>query len=71
MDLTELEELRVAKLERLRAAGVDPYPHRVTRTHTIAEAHSAYIAAEQEAKQEDSDVVGSEVSVTGRLRSIE
>ena len=70
MDLTELERLRVAKLERLRAAGVDPYPHRVKRTHTMAEAHSVYEAAEQEAKREQVDVLGPEVSVTGRLRSM-
>ena len=70
MDLTELERIRVAKLERLRAAGIDPYPHRVKRTHTMAEAYSVYEAAEQEAKREQVDVLGPEVSVTGRLRSM-
>jgi lysyl-tRNA synthetase class II len=38
MELTELERLRVEKLERLRGRGIEPYPRRVTRTHTIAEA---------------------------------
>src|SRR5215475_12923060 len=37
MDLNELQQQRLAKLERLRAAGIDPYPPRSNRTHTIAE----------------------------------
>ena len=36
MELNDLQQQRVAKLERLRAAGLDPYPPRATRTHTIA-----------------------------------
>lgn len=32
-----LEEQRLSKLERLQEAGVEPYPARVTRTHTTAE----------------------------------
>src|SRR4051795_5673029 len=38
MELNELQQQRLAKLERLRAAGIDPYPPRSNRTHTIAEA---------------------------------
>lgn len=37
MELNELQQQRLAKLERLRAAGVDAYPPRSHRTHTIAE----------------------------------
>lgn len=33
-----LEQTRLEKLEQLRAAGIDPYPLRVERTHTSAEA---------------------------------
>ena len=33
-----LEQTRLEKLEQLRAAGIDPYPLRVDRTHTTAEA---------------------------------
>jgi len=36
MELNELQQQRLAKLERLRAAGIDPYPPRAQRTHTIA-----------------------------------
>ena len=64
MDLTELEQQRAEKLERLRNVGVNPYPHRVNRTHTLAEALAAYEAAEAAAEE------GPPVSVTGRIRSI-
>lgn len=37
MELNELQQQRLAKLERLRAAGIDAYPPRANRTHTIAE----------------------------------
>jgi lysyl-tRNA synthetase, class II len=70
MDLTELEQLRVAKLERLRAAGINPYPHRVKRTHTIAEAQSVYEAVEKEALQTGTDILEPAVCVAGRLRSM-
>jgi len=64
MKLTKLERERVEKLERLRAGGIEPYPHRVKHTHTIAEALTALEAAE--AAGED----GPCVAVAGRLRSM-
>ena len=36
MELNELQQQRLAKLERLRAAGLDPFPPRSHRTHTVA-----------------------------------
>ena len=35
-----INEPRLQKLERLRARGIDPYPHRYQRTHTTQEAVS-------------------------------
>ena len=64
MHLTELEQQRLKKLERLQAQGIAPYPRRVHRTHTIAEA----IAALEEA--ESAGQTGPRVAVTGRLRSM-
>jgi len=64
MELTELEQIRAEKMERLRAEGIEPYPRRVKRTHTIAEALAALEAAE--AAGED----GPAVAVAGRLRSM-
>jgi lysyl-tRNA synthetase class 2 len=37
MELNELQQQRLAKLERLRAAGIDPYPPRASRTHAIGD----------------------------------
>jgi lysyl-tRNA synthetase class 2 len=37
MELTELQAQRLAKLERLRAEGIDPFPPRSTRTHLISD----------------------------------
>jgi lysyl-tRNA synthetase class 2 len=34
MDLNELQQTRLAKLEQLRPAGMDPFPPRVERNHT-------------------------------------
>jgi lysyl-tRNA synthetase class 2 len=41
-----VERERLEKLRRIRAQGIDPYPHRVERTHTIAEAIADYETAE-------------------------
>ena len=42
---TQLEIQRLDKLERLREAGIDPYPSRIERTHTTVEAIAAFEAA--------------------------
>jgi len=64
VELTELERQRVEKLERLRALGIEPYPHRVRRTHTIAEAIAALEEAEASGKE------GPYAAITGRLKSM-
>ena len=64
MELTELERQRVEKLERLRASGIEPYPRRVKRTHTIIEALGVLEATEEAGEQ------APHVAVTGRLQSI-
>ncbi|MGQ9877120.1 MAG: lysine--tRNA ligase [Chloroflexus sp.] len=42
MELNDLQAQRAAKLVELRAAGLDPYPPRCYRSHTIAEALAAF-----------------------------
>ncbi|GAB4431150.1 MAG: lysine--tRNA ligase [Chloroflexi bacterium OHK40] len=44
MELNDLQAQRAAKLERLRTAGLDPYPTRATRTHTVAEVLASFDA---------------------------
>jgi len=57
-----LEEQRLEKLARLQGEGIDPYPLRVERTHTTAEAIAAFEAAEEGAPVP--------VTVCGRLISV-
>ncbi len=45
-DLLDQERARRQKLLRLQEAGINPYPPRVARTHTIAQALAAYAAGE-------------------------
>ncbi len=59
--LSDQEAARLANLAALRAAGIDPYPARVRRTHTIAAARSLFAA--DPATQEV-------VTITGRLRRL-
>ncbi len=59
--LSDQEQARLAHLNALREAGIDPYPARVTRTHAIADARALYEAGQSE---------GVQVSVTGRLKRI-
>ena len=54
-------ESRLAKLERLREQGVDPYPRRTERTHTSYEARALFEADE---------AAGQSVAVVGRLMTI-
>ena len=61
-EYTELEKTRLAKLERLREAGMEPWPRAARRTHTSVEGIAAFEAAPD----------GTRVSATlvGRLRSV-
>ncbi len=64
----ELERGRLEKLDRLRENGVEPYPIRVSRTHTIAEAVAAFERAEA-AADDGGEVEPVAVTVCGRIIS--
>ena len=51
MELNELQAQRAAKQVRLREVGIDPYPPRATRSHTIAEALDQFDTLAVEAVQ--------------------
>ncbi|HBP00311.1 MAG: Lysine-tRNA ligase [Candidatus Uhrbacteria bacterium GW2011_GWF2_41_16] len=61
MPLTEEERIRRIRLDKLREAGVDPYPASSHRTHTGEQFFSAYEQIEKS---------GEQVVVTGRIRTI-
>jgi lysyl-tRNA synthetase class 2 len=64
MERTELEKVRLEKVQRLREAGIEPYPTRANPTHTAAEAIAAFEQAEASGSTEPV-----EVTVAGRLRA--
>ncbi|NMC77911.1 MAG: lysine--tRNA ligase [Chloroflexi bacterium] len=66
MELTELERIRLNKIERMRAAGQEAYPTRANPTHTIQEATQAF----EQAEAGGGDPSSLEVTLAGRLRSI-
>jgi lysyl-tRNA synthetase class 2 len=59
---SSLEAQRLEKLSQLQEAGIEPFPLRIERTHTTADALAAFDAA-----PEDSEI---SVSVCGRLVSV-
>jgi lysyl-tRNA synthetase class 2 len=58
---TDVRALRIGKLDRLRAEGVDPYPRKFQRDHTIGEVREQFPSLEA---GEETDVV---VRVAGRI----
>jgi len=61
--LDELTAQRINKVEQLRQAGIDPYPTRVRRTHTAAEAN----ALVESLPVDSSELSAAPVSVAGRV----
>ncbi|NDJ86384.1 MAG: lysine--tRNA ligase [Chloroflexi bacterium] len=59
-----VEQDRYDKLQRLRAADINPYPNRVHRTHTTQEAIAAYEQAEAQHPDAPADIP---VTVSGRI----
>ncbi|RIK44427.1 MAG: lysine--tRNA ligase [Chloroflexi bacterium] len=59
--LSDQERSRLTNLQKLIDAGIDPYPARVQRTHTIADARALF---------ERGDAGDSHLTVTGRLKRI-
>lgn len=64
-EYSKLEQIRLEKIHELRAEGIEPFPHRVERTHTTLEAIQAFEIIEN---REDADPV--QATLVGRLRSI-
>jgi lysyl-tRNA synthetase, class II len=60
-NLSDQEQSRLQKVDELRRAGIEPYPARVERTHTIAQVRELYT---ENAETEEI------VSIAGRIKSI-
>ncbi len=66
--LTEIEQNRLAKLERLQERGESPFPHRAERTHSIAMATQYF--SERSSDKEENEENGLEITLCGRLRAV-
>ncbi len=64
-EYSNLEQIRLEKIDELRAEGIEPYPHRVERSHTNIEAIQAF-----EAIENHEDAKELQVTLVGRLRSM-
>jgi lysyl-tRNA synthetase class 2 len=62
--LERIRQQRQEKLERLRAQGINPYPHHYHRSHTTAEARELLTQKEKGLTQAE------EVSVAGRISAV-
>ncbi|MBP9821495.1 MAG: lysine--tRNA ligase [Candidatus Pacebacteria bacterium] len=60
-DLSELRSVRLEKIEKLRAFGMDPYPASVPRDYTLALVRSQFAGLEK---------VGEAISIVGRVMSL-
>ncbi len=67
-EYTSLEKIRLAKIEALRAAGIEPFPHRAERTHTSTQAIASFEKAEKEAGQ--AAPAEMKATLAGRLRAV-
>ena len=64
-DYTNLEKVRLDKVAKLKDLGVDPYPRRVERTHSIQQAIDLFLAGEESTDPEEVQAI-----LTGRIRSV-
>ncbi|MFH1084716.1 MAG: OB-fold nucleic acid binding domain-containing protein [Chloroflexota bacterium] len=67
LESNDRREQRVAKLEALRAQGIEPFPARVSATHTAAQALAAFEPAAGPSAAEGEAVV---VAVPGRVMAV-
>lgn len=65
MEHTELEQIRVEKINRMQEAGIDPYPTRSNVTHTTRQALDLFAQVESDGQERSG-----EITLAGRLRAI-
>jgi lysyl-tRNA synthetase class 2 len=64
-DYSNLEKIRLEKLSSLKDQGIDPFPRRVERTHSVEEAVQAFLAIENDPEAKSIQAV-----LVGRIRSV-
>jgi lysyl-tRNA synthetase class 2 len=59
--LKELKEVRLGKLEKIKASGLDPYPAKIKRTHKISELGEKFLSL---------SILKKKVTIVGRIMSL-
>src|SRR5690606_19331351 len=67
MELNELQQIRLDKVNRMRERGINPYPNRAKRTHTNAEALELYGAAETAGTLAEDGTLDTPMTLVGRI----
>lgn len=67
MELSELQQVRLDKVTRMRERGENPYPNRAKRTHTNAEALALFEAAESGESLGDDGSLDTPMTLVGRV----
>jgi len=65
VNYSNLEKIRLEKLQQIKDLGLDPYPRSTQRTHTVKEATEEFLAVEN-----DQDHIPILATLTGRIRSV-
>jgi len=65
VDYSNLEKVRMEKLQQIKDLGIDPYPRRTKRTHTVQKATEEFLAVEND--QDHEPIL---TTLTGRIRSV-
>jgi lysyl-tRNA synthetase class 2 len=65
VEYSNLEKIRLEKLKQIKDLGIDPYPRRTERTHTVQEATEEFLAVEND--QDHEPILA---TLTGRIRSV-
>jgi len=65
VEYSNLEKIRLEKLKQIKDLGIDPYPRRTERTHTVQEATKEFLAVENDQNHEP--ILA---ALTGRIRSV-
>ncbi|MDK1081216.1 MAG: lysine--tRNA ligase [Anaerolineae bacterium] len=66
-EYTSLEKIRLEKIDKLRAEGIEPFPARSERTHTSAQIITEFETAEKKASGDNVSEI--EATLTGRIRA--
>jgi lysyl-tRNA synthetase class 2 len=69
MELSDLQQIRLDKVQHMRERGIEPYPTRATRSHTTAEALASHAAAEAASELPEDGTLAEPMTLVGRIVS--